>query len=81
MNNENLLVEDMPITGISIQEDITIFTMTNVKNDGKTVAECFKLLGEMDINVDMISQQNTGKDTCSVSFSCTRQQGRELKAH
>lgn len=80
MNNENLLVEDMPITGMSIQEDITIFTLKNIKNDGKTVAECFRLLGEMDINVDMISQQSTGKDTCSVSFSCTRQQGRDLKA-
>lgn len=78
-NNENLLVEDMPITGMSIQEDITIFTLRNIKNDGKTVAECFKLLGEMNVNVDMISQQNTGKETCSVSFSCTREQGRELK--
>lgn len=78
-NNENLLVEDMPITGMSIQEDVTIFTLRNIKNDGRTVAECFKMLGEMGINVDMISQQNTGKDTCSVSFSCTRDQGRELK--
>lgn len=79
MNNENLLVEDMPITGMSIQEDISIFTLKNVKNDGKTVAECFKLLGELNINVDMISQQNMGKDTCSVSFSCNREQGKELK--
>lgn len=79
MNSENLLVEDMPITGMSIQEDISIFTLKNVKNDGKTVAECFKLLAEMNINVDMISQQNTGKDTCAVSFSCTREQGKELK--
>lgn len=80
-NNENLLVEDMPITGISIQEDVTIFTLRNIKNDGKTVAECFRLLGELDINVDMISQQNTGEGTCSVSFSCTHQQGVELKKH
>ncbi len=77
--NENLLVEDMPITGMSIQEDVTIFTLRNIKNDGRTVAECFKLLGEMNINVDMISQQNTGKETCSISFSCSREQGRELK--
>lgn len=79
MNRENLFVEDMPITGMSIQEDITIFTLKNVKNDGKAVAECFRILGEMNVNVDMISQQSTGNDTCSVSFSCTRQQGRELK--
>lgn len=79
MNNDNLLVEEMPVTGMSIQEDVTIFTMRNIKNDGRTVAECFKILGELDINVDMISQQSMGKDTCSVSFSCTRDQGRELK--
>lgn len=79
MNNDNLLVEDMPITGMSIQEDIVIFSLRNIKNDGKTVAECFRILGELDINVDMISQQNMGKDTCTVSFSCTKDQGKKLK--
>lgn len=80
MNRENLLVEDMPITGMSIQEDIVIFTMRNLRNDGKAVAECFRLLAEMGINVDMISQQSTGENTCSVSFSCTSRQGAELSA-
>lgn len=80
MNRENLLVEDMPITGMSIQEDIVIFTLRNITNDGKAVAECFRLLAEMGINVDMISQQSTGEDTCSVSFSCNAAQGAELTA-
>lgn len=80
MNRENLLVEDMPITGMSIQEDIVIFTVRNLQNDGKAVAECFRLLAEMGINVDMISQQSTGENTCSVSFSCTSQQGADLSA-
>lgn len=80
MNRENLLVEDMPITGMSVQEDIVIFTLRNIQNDGKAVAECFKMLAEMGINVDMISQQSTGEDTCSVSFSCTAEQGAELSA-
>lgn len=79
MSNDNLLVEDMPITGMGIQEDITIFSLKNLNNDGKAVAECFRLLGELDINVDMISQQMTGADKCTVSFSCTKQQGRDLK--
>lgn len=81
MNNDNLLVEDMPITGMSIQEDIAIFSLKNIKNDGKTVAECFRILGELNINVDMISLQNTGKETCTVSFSCTSQQGKDLKKY
>lgn len=80
MNRENLLVEEMPITGMSIQEDIVIFTMRNIQNDGKAVAECFRLLAEMGINVDMISQQSTGENTCSVSFSCTSEQGAQLAA-
>lgn len=80
MNRENLLIEDMPITGMSIQEDIVIFTLRNITNDGKAVAECFRLLAEMGINVDMISQQSTGENTCSVSFSCTAAQGEELAA-
>jgi aspartate kinase len=79
MSNDNLLVEDMPITGMGIQEDIMIFTLKNLSNNGKAVAECFHVLGELNINVDMISQQSTGKNTCTVSFSCTKEQGGELK--
>lgn len=80
MSNNNLLVEDMPITGISFQDDCTIFNIKGVKNDGKTVADLFNLLGELNINVDMISQQITGENECSVSFSCTINQGNELSA-
>ena len=78
MNRENLLVEEMPITGMSIQEDVVIFTLRDISNEGPAVAEAFKMLAEMGINVDMISQQSTGEDTCSVSFSCTAEQGDEL---
>ena len=80
MENTNLLIDDMPITGISIQEDISIITVRNLSSDGKACAECFKTLGELNINVDMISQQSTGNNTCSISFSCSRQQAEELKA-
>jgi aspartate kinase len=78
MNRESLLVEEMPITGMSIQEDVVIFTLRDISNEGPAVAEAFRMLAEMGINVDMISQQSTGEDTCSVSFSCTADQGDEL---
>ena len=78
MNRENLLVEEMPITGMSIQEDVVIFTLRDISNEGPAVAEAFKMLAEMGINVDMISQQSTDENTCSVSFSCTADQGDEL---
>lgn len=78
--NENLLVEDMPITGMGIQDEISIFTLRNVPADGKAVAECFSSLGELDINVDMISQQMAADGTCTVSFSCGIEQGKALMA-
>jgi aspartate kinase len=76
--NENLVVEDTPVTGMGIQEDISIFTLRNMPADGKAVAECFKILGELGINVDMISQQMAKDGTCTVSFSCENQQGDAL---
>lgn len=35
--NENLVVEDMPVTGMGIQDEISIFTLWNVPSDGKAV--------------------------------------------
>lgn len=76
--NENLMVEDMPVTGMGIQDEVSIFTLRNVPADGKAVAECFRILGELEINVDMISQQMAEDGTCTVSFSCDAQQGDAL---
>ncbi len=76
--NENLMVEDTPITGMGIQDEISIFTLRRVPADGKAVAECFNILGELSINVDMISQQMAADGTCNVSFSCNAEQGAAL---
>ncbi len=73
--NENLRVEDMPVTGMGIQDEVSIFTLRKVPSDGKAVAECFRILGELEINVDMISQQMAQDGTCTVSFSCDDKQG------
>lgn len=78
--NENLLVEDMPITGMGVQDEVAIFTLRNLPSDGMAVAECFRILGELEINVDMISQQMAADGTCTVSFSCSTEQGEALKA-
>jgi len=78
--NENLLVEDMPITGMGIQDEVAIFTLRNLPADGMAVAQCFSILGELEINVDMISQQMAPDGTCTVSFSCSTEQGEALTA-
>ncbi len=78
--NENLMVEEAPITGVGIQDDVSIFTLRNVPADGKAVAECFRILGDLNINVDMISQQMAQDGTCTVSFSCSDKEGEVLAA-
>ena len=79
MATQNLLVEDTPITGMGIQDEVSIFTLRGIPADGKAVAECFRILGELGIVVDMISQQMAQDGTCTVSFSCDTQDGNELE--
>ena len=81
MNNTNLLVEDTPVTGISVQEDISVFTFKGIKNSTSAAAQCFGLLDDLKINVDMISQQIDDQGNCSISFSCTKAQGESLESN
>ncbi len=76
--NENILVEDMPVTGITISDDCTIYSMRDMKNDGIAIANLFELLAELNINVDMISKQTHGDNRCTVTFSCTDTQAKDL---
>ncbi|MEG1930329.1 MAG: aspartate kinase [Anaerovorax sp.] len=78
--NETILVEDMPITGITMSDNCTIYSMRNMENDGVAVADLFCLLAESNINVDMISKQIDGNGKCTVSFSCTEEQAKDLDA-
>lgn len=79
MATQNLLVEDSPITGMGIQDEVSIFTLRGIPSDGKAVAECFRILGELNIVVDMISQQMSEDGTCTVSFSCDTEDGNRLE--
>lgn len=78
--NENVYIEDMPITGITISDDCAIYSMRDMENDGVAVAKLFQLLAELNINVDMISKQTYGDNKCTVSFSCTDLQAKDLDA-
>lgn len=76
--NQNLIVESMPVTGISISENVVIYTLRGIENDGSAVADLFELLGQTDVNIDMISQQVAGDGTCTVSFSCDAKEAETL---
>ena len=51
-----------------------------IENDGSAVADLFELLGQTDVNIDMISQQVAGDGTCTVSFSCDAKEAETLDA-
>lgn len=76
--NDSIFIEEMPVTGISISDDCSIYSLRGMENDGVAVAKLFQLLADLHINVDMISKQTYGDNKCTISFSCTDEQARNL---
>ncbi len=70
--------EEMPITGISISKDVSMLTIKGLPADGEAVDEIFKAIAELDVNVDMISQQISDDNTVMLSFSCSHARATEL---
>lgn len=76
--NDSIYIEEMPVTGISISDDCSIYSLRGLENDGVAIANLFQLLADLHINVDMISKQTSGDNKCTISFSCTDEQARDL---
>lgn len=76
--NDSIYIEEMPVTGISISDDCSIYSLRGMENDGVAVAKLFQLLADLHINVDMISKQIYGDNKCTISFSCTDEQAADL---
>lgn len=76
--NDSIYIEDMPVTGISISDDCSIYSLRGMENDGVAIAKLFQLLADLHINVDMISKQIYGDNKCTVTFSCTDAQAKDL---
>ncbi|HYE67139.1 MAG TPA: aspartate kinase [Anaerovoracaceae bacterium] len=76
--NDSIYIEEMPVTGISISDDCSIYSLRGMENDGVAIAKLFQLLADLHINVDMISKQTYGDNKCTISFSCTDEQARDL---
>ena len=66
----NETFEDMPVTGLSIKENCAMFTIDGLAPDGSGVSRIFELVAELDVNVDMISQQTLPSGVLA-SFSCS----------
>lgn len=74
-------LEDMPITGISIKEDYAIMRVNDLPNDGKFLNSLFKLIAELDINLDTISQQLTHDGKVNFAFYCNKHQSDTILQH
>lgn len=72
--------EDMPVTGISIKEDCTMVCAGHLAPGGVGAQELFAVIADLDVNVDMISQQSTDDDGCSLTFSCSAADAGRLMA-
>lgn len=64
----NFNIKDI-ITGLTFYNDITLVTVYNLPNKTSSVAKLFSMLGEADINVDMISLNPSQGLSQTVSFS------------
>lgn len=67
-------LEDMPITGISIKEDYAIMRVNELPNDGIFLGALFRLIADLDINLDTISQHLTHEGKVNFQFYCNTKQ-------
>lgn len=67
-------IEDMPITGISVKEDYAIMRIRNIDNDGVYIGKLFKLIADLNINIDTISQQEGENGKVNFTFYCSESQ-------
>lgn len=62
-------MENNPITGMSITDDVLMVTFENIDVKSHYVSKIFNYLALENVNVDMISQTSPVKDRVSVSFT------------
>ena len=70
--NKKMIVEEAAVSGISTYDDVVVYTIKGLSNQGEEIAELFELLGDLKVNLNVISQQPYQEDSCVVSFSCEK---------
>jgi len=78
LNNDEIM-EDKPITGITLNEDIFMVNVQRLPYSENLVACIFNILGKYELNIDMISQNITSLGTLDLSFSCFKREEALLK--
>lgn len=67
-------LEDMPITGISLKDDYAIMRVNELPNDGVFLSALFRMIADLDINLDTISQHLTHDGKVNFQFYCDTKQ-------
>lgn len=68
--DRKIIVQEGAVTGIRTSNNIVVYTMRGIPVHGDAIAELFEMLGDMSVNIDVISQQTCTAETCALSFSC-----------
>lgn len=76
--NRNMIIQEGAITGITTSDDIAIYTISQIPYGGETTAELLEVLGDIGVNIDMITQQADSEDTFTVSFSCGKDKAEDI---
>ena len=69
--DRSVIVQEAAVSGISVSDDIVMYTIKDIATSGDAVSELFEMLGDLSVNVDVISQQTYSENACAVSFSCS----------
>lgn len=73
IKERDVKMEDKVITGLTINEDIIMVTVNNVKYCIENIALIFGKLGDHNINVDMISQSAPNNGQVNISFTISKE--------
>ncbi|MFR8517957.1 MAG: ACT domain-containing protein [Emergencia timonensis] len=76
--DRSLIVQEAAVTGLTVSDDIVVYTLKGLPTDGDRIAELFELLSDLSVNIDMISQQTCSEHSCAVSFSCSKDKTSEI---
>lgn len=76
--DKNLIVQESAVTGIAVSDEIVVYTLKGIPAEGDCVAELFALLEDLNVNIDMISQQSCEEGISSLSFSCSEERIEEI---
>ena len=68
--SENLLLEQRPVTGVTIMDGISTVSFEGLENNQRNLSQIFRLVSDANINIDMISQNYDENGNLVVSFSC-----------